>query len=224
MIFGRGIVAGMFIALAGVASSVACTGNADIGIAKIIAGLIFSAGLICTYMAGAYLFTGKLAVDFYEILKSPKLGKIKNYLIDIPRVYLFNFLGALLIALMAVTLPLEVQETIKHISEAKMNCSLPIMFVKGVLCNILVAFAVIFAKNLSNSVSQLIVTMTIPVSLFVICGFEHSIADMFFIPAAVLLGSSISFGQFIVALAVITVGNFIGGLLVACYTYEVRGH
>ena len=96
------------------------------------------------------------------------------------------------------------------VSEAKIGLSFSEAFFLGVLCNILVAMGVYMAYA-SGSVPGKILAAVLPVSLFVICGFEHCVANMFILPYGFIKSSDISFLSLLNNLIPVTLGNFVGG-------------
>ena len=84
------------------------------------------------------------------------------------------------------------------------------LFLRGILCNIVVVLAVWFATAAQDIISK-IFSCWFPIMLFVLCGFEHSVANMFFIPMGMILGGNIAMQNLIVSILVVTVGNIVGG-------------
>lgn len=206
-IASKGILSGMFIALGGFVSALAMTNVGSLGLAKMLAGLAFSAGLIMSILANAALYTGSvMKIYAYD-------GNIFKFL---SKVWFWNFIGALAVICVLITTQGPVLETIQTIATTKCNLTLTDIFNRAIYCNILVCLAVAFSKKAKSAV-DLIVTVTIPVSVFVICGFEHSVANMFYLPFAKLAGAGITWVQIVTNLTIVTIGNFIGGILVASY-------
>lgn len=93
--------------------------------------------------------------------------------------------------------------------------------IRGILCNIIVVLAIWMATAAQDIVSKLFASW-FPIMLFVLCGFEHSVANMFFIPMGMLLGANVTIGQLITNLVVVTIGNIIGGaILIPCIYNKV---
>ena len=206
-IVSKGILSGMFISLGGFVSALAMTNVVSLGLAKVLAGLAFSAGLIMSILANAALYTGSVM----------KLYTYKgNILKFLSKVWFWNFIGALAVISALITMQGPVLDTIQTIATNKCNLTLIDMFNRAIYCNVLVCLAVLFSKKAQSAV-DLLVTVTVPVSVFVICGFEHSVANMFYLPFAKLIGADITWVQIVTNLSVVTVGNFLGGLFVASY-------
>lgn len=206
-IASKGILSGMFIALGGFISAMAMTNVSDLGLAKVLAGLAFSAGLIMSILANAALYTGSV-MKLYTYN-----GNLFKFL---SKIWFWNLIGALAVICVLMTTQGPVINTIQTIATTKCNLTLIDMFNRAIYCNILVCLAVAFSKKAKSAV-DLIVTVTIPVSVFVICGFEHSVANMFYLPFAKLAGAGITWVQIVTNLTIVTIGNFIGGILVASY-------
>ncbi len=208
-----GIFAGMFIALA---ATGATFGNIYGG--KIAGACIFTAGLAMVVVAGSELFTGNnlmLMALFYGKIGLLKL--LKNWCL----VFLGNFLGALFIAALVTLSGAFNQASETVVATAVAKTSLPFFeaILRGVLCNILVCVAVWMAFS-ANTTQGKIAAVFLPVMLFVLCGFEHSVANMFYIPAGMLQGAftgvaAPSIIDFLLHnLLPVTIGNIIGGAII----------
>ena len=205
-----GIFAGMFIAFA---ATGATFGNLYGG--KIAGACIFTAGLAMVVVAGSELFTGNnlmLMALFDGKIGLTKL--LKNWLL----VFLGNFIGALLVATL-VTLSgtfNQVSDTVIATAVSKTDLSFFEAILKGVACNILVCIAV-WMSFAANTVQGKIAAVFFPVMLFVLCGFEHSVANMFYIPAGILQGAftgaaAPTIQAFLLHnLLPVTIGNITGG-------------
>ena len=219
-----GIFAGVFIALAATAATF---GNVYVG--KLAGACIFPAGLAMVVVAGSELFTGNCLM-LAAVLKKKITwrGLLKNWAL----VFLGNFLGSLLIVLLVVYSGAfdNISETVIATANAKVNLTFLEALFRGILCNILVCIAV-WMSFAADTVPGKILAVFFPVMLFVLCGFEHSIANMFYIPAGIFEAlragatvDSLNFGAFLLNnLLPVTLGNIIGGAgLVATgyyYTY-----
>ena len=203
----------MFIALA---ATGATFGNIYGG--KIAGACIFTAGLAMVVVAGSELFTGNNLM--LMALFSGKIGLtklLKNWCL----VYLGNFLGALFIAALVTLSGVFNQASDAVIATATAKVSIPFFeaILRGVLCNILVCIAVWMAFS-ANTTQGKIAAVFLPVMLFVLCGFEHSVANMFYIPAGMLQSAftgvaAPSILEFLLRnLLPVTIGNIIGGAII----------
>ena len=228
-----GVLAGGFIGL-GALYFVLVKSDAgySFATAQVLGGVCFSLGLLLVIVAGAELFTGNnlLAMAWADgKITLPEL--LHNWLV----VCLANFIGAaglaVLVFLSGHTAMNQgaVAETYLRIAEAK--CSLPFLtaFFRGVLCNILVCMAVWMALA-GRSVIDKAVAIVFPISAFVAAGFEHSIANMFFIPLAMLLkaftetpvaADSVTVLGFVGNLVPVILGNIVGGSVMVGLVYHI---
>lgn len=218
-LFVYSILGGAFIAFGGLLSIVVAGGmpglaESNPGIVKFMLGAVFPVGLIMVVVAGAELFTSDCAV-----LPLGSLSKRTSW-VELLRVwsvvYLGNFVGALLVAwLFAFKTHIfsasPWNEFLNGLAVNKVNSDFFSVFIKGIGANWLVCLAVWMSFSARDVVGKSI-ALWVPVMAFVTMGFEHSIANMFFIPSAIFYGSDISWSQFIIQnLIPATLGNIVGG-------------
>lgn len=191
-LFLLGILAGAFIAFASEGSTMAAFNlfaKADTyGLGKALAGAIFGTGLMLVVIAGGELFTGNVLI-FTGVLAS-KI-KLKSMLRNWSLVYLGNLAGSLLIAFMMKESGLFssganvlAAVTIK-IAAYKVGLTFMQAFYLGIMCNWLVCLAVWMAYGAKDMTGK-ILAIFFPIWLFITSGFEHSIANMYYIPAGIL--------------------------------------
>ncbi|MCW8329238.1 formate/nitrite transporter family protein [Photobacterium sp. SDRW27] len=228
-----GMLAGGFIGLGGLYYAlVKSDASFSFATAQVLGGLCFSLGLLLVIVAGAELFTGNnLLAMAWADGKITTTELLNNWVV----VCFANFIGAaglaLLVFLSGHTEMNQgaIAETYLKIAEAK--CSLPFWtaFFRGVLCNILVCMAVWMALA-GRSVIDKAVAIIFPISAFVAAGFEHSIANMFFIPLGMLLkaftdtgvaADSVTWLGFLGNLVPVILGNLIGGSVMVGLVYHV---
>jgi len=212
-----GVLAGAFIGLGAMFSTLVAS-DASLGFAakRVLGGVVFSLGLIMVIIAGAELFTGNnLLAMAWADKKITTLELLRNWLV----VCLANFVGAAgLAVLVFLSGHLQMNDgaiTAQYLKIAAIKCSLPFTqaFFSGVLCNILVCLAVWMASA-GRSVMDKVAAIVPPIAAFVAAGFEHSIANMFFIPLGMLIqgGSGvITWTGFLGNLAPVILGNLAGG-------------
>ncbi len=184
------ILAGAFISLGGIYFTLATTQiTANFAFTQILGGLAFSLGLILVVVAGAELFTGNnLIVMAFASRKISFVRLVRNWSI----VYVGNFLGSLLTA--AILYFTNIWATNNYqfgiraimIANNKVNLDFVHAFSLGILCNTLVCLAVWLAMG-GRSVTDKILAIIFPISAFVAVGFEHSVANMYFIPFAMMI-------------------------------------
>ena len=190
--FILGILAGAFIAFGAQASNMATHTISDVAAAKLIGGLIFPAGLMLVLMAGAELFTGNnLMIMALSERRITLAQLIRSWVV----VYAGNFAGSVLVAVLIswsgqlnYTGGLLGGVTIKA-AAGKVSLTFTQAFVLGILCNWLVCLAVWMSFGAKDGISKA-VCVFFPIWLFVASGFEHSIANMYYIPAGILAKSA----------------------------------
>ncbi len=215
------IFAGMFIAVAGVGATVAAVSIKTASVAKLVGALIFPTGLAMVLIAGSELFTGNNLIIISVLEKRVSVAAmLKNWLF----VYIGNFIGSVLIALLVVyggvfkLFSSELAASAVKIAEAKATMPFVDALLKGILCNFLVCIAVWMSFG-AKTVSGKIIGLFLPIMLFVLSGYEHSVANMYYIPAGLfaagkhaITAEALTWGNFIVNnLIPVTIGNIIGG-------------
>ena len=209
------ILAGVFISLGAVFFTVVMTDHGlGFGPARLLGGLAFCLGLILVVIAGAELFTGNnLIVMAWIDRRIATSALIRNW----GWVYAGNFLGAVLTAWLVVhsgTLDAangQVQATAIAIAKAKSALPWFEAFLRGILCNALVCLA-IWLTFAAHDVAGKILAILFPITAFVAVGFEHSIANMYFLAAGHLLeADGLSMTTTVGKLATVSIGNIVGG-------------
>ena len=211
-----GIFAGAFIALGAFGSQIVGSSVADAGLARLFGALVFPVGLTLVLCVGTELFTGNSLLILPLLEKEVKgIDVLKSWFF----VYLGNLIGSLMIAVLAVHSGLPslfggaLAETMASAAAAKCALTIPAALVRGILCNILVCLAV-WVSFAADELAGRIAGLYLPTMLFVLCGFEHSIANMYFIPAGMMVsassGASLT-GFLLHNLIPVTIGNVIGG-------------
>ena len=240
--FILGILAGAFIAFASEGSNMAAFNlfakPETYGLGKALAGVVFATGLMLVIIAGGELFTGNTLITIGVLEKKIKL---KDMLSNWFFVYLGNFVGAVFIAYMmnmsglfnsgdnmlgGITLKIAAYKTHLTISQA---------FYLGIMCNWLVCIAVWMSYGAKDIIGKCF-AIFFPISLFITSGFEHSIANMYYIPAGILAKSNASWVEasgltaeklahlnwntFITKnLVPVTIGNIVGGVILVAGVY-----
>jgi len=241
-VFVLAILAGAFIALGAVFSTTVVAGTSALpyGVVRLLAGVVFSLGLILVVVGGAELFTGNNLIVM--AWASGKVGTgllLRNWAI----VYAGNFVGALATAVLVFASRQFTfgQGAVGAAALATANSKVGLDFVQavalGVMCNALVCLAVWLCYS-ARSTTDRILAIVPPITAFVAAGFEHSIANMYYLPIALLIkgGAPASFwtaigktaadypnltwGRFLLNnLLPVTLGNIIGGALMVGVVY-----
>jgi len=224
------VLAGMFIAMAGVAASTASATVATPSLAKLVSGVVFPGGLAMVLLAGSELFTGNNLIVIPLLERQVSVGgMLKNWVV----VYIGNLVGSILVSAICVYGnqvglyggALAVSE----ISTAVSKCSMSFgdAFLKGIACNFLVCIAV-WISFAAKDVAGKIIGLFFPIMLFVVSGYEHSVANMYYISIGLLANGVDSFAalaasaglntenltwanMFLRNLLPVTLGNIVGG-------------
>lgn len=206
-------LAGAFIAL-GYLVYVKTSAHMPDGIGHLVGSLLFPMGLVMILIGGGELFTGNildLSVAFYA-------GKIKAYEVIRNWVLVFfgNALGAICVAFVFSHL-LHLGEGeygvfIESMAHHKISSSWIDLILSGIGCNVLVAMAVWMANG-TNKYTAKIMVLWFPVMAFVFLGFQHSVANMFLLPAAVFAGY-IEWISLLGNIPWVVIGNIIGGAII----------
>jgi len=223
------VLAGAFIALGGLFYTVTITAGPDqsghFGLIRLAGGVTFSLGLILVVVGGAELFTGNnLMAMAWAAGRVTTRQVLRNWGL----VYLGNVAGALGTTLLVLLAGVHtfgegtVGETMIRIARAKVSLDPVSAIARGILCNVLVCLAVWLCMA-ARSVTDKILAIVFPISAFVACGFEHSVANMFFLPLGIALTASgaeaISWSGALMNLGLVTVGNLIGGTGLVALVY-----
>jgi len=228
------VLAGAFIGLGAMFYTTVVTGIGEkvgFGLTRFVGGLAFCLGLILVVVAGAELFTGNnLLVMATASGKLPVSKLLWNWVV----LYIGNFVGATLTAGMVfLTLQYtmangQVGATAVKIAEAKCGLDFSTALTRGIYCNVLVCLAVWLTFS-CRTTGDKIMAIIFPITAFVACGFEHSVANMYFIPIGILIknwapsgywGSiggvpgayaNLGWANFFGNLLPVTIGNLIGG-------------
>jgi formate transporter FocA len=241
--FVLGVLAGAFIALGAIFATTVTAGAAGAlpyGVTRLLAGLVFSLGLILVIVGGAELFTGNNLIVMAWANRKVNTGQLlRNWAI----VYLGNFTGA---AATAVLMYLSGQHEFGNGSvgaaalataQAKVGLGFGQALVLGILCNGLVCLAVWLSFS-CRSTADKILAIVPPIAAFVAAGFEHSIANMYFIPIGLLIKAAapesfwsaigksptdyadLTWERFLIGnLLPVTLGNIIGGTVLVGAVY-----
>ncbi|MGN0223151.1 MAG: formate/nitrite transporter family protein [Muribaculaceae bacterium] len=214
------MLAGAFIALGGVLSLILGSGfpaatavNPSLG--RLLSGLAFPVGLFMIVMTGADLFTGNNALLMPGALRRDiSAGRV---LANWVMVWVGNFAGALALTYFLVYQAGLVdsepyRSAIATIAQTKTSLSPAVIFLRGIGANWCVCLAVWFGLTADN-IAHKAVACWIPVAVFVILGFEHCIANMFYIPCGMMCGAAVSVADMAYNLLWSTLGNVVGGAL-----------
>ena len=228
--FALAVLAGAFIALGALFYTVTITtgvGNTPppFGLVRLAGGITFCLGLILVVVGGAELFTGNnLIAMAWASGKVTTSQVLRNW----GWVYLGNLVGAVGTALLVWLAGLHtmgdgaVGETMVRIARSKVSLDPLSALARGVLCNVLVCLAVWLCMG-ARGVADKILAVLFPISAFVACGMEHSVANMYFLPIGIAIAAGTAaplslFGA-VENLVVVTIGNILGGTILVALVY-----
>ena len=191
-VFMLSLLAGAFIAFAAVFYTLVIHDSTlSSGMTRLIGGLVFCLGLVLVIVAGAELFTGNNLLVMACINKKITLKQLAlNWTI----VFIGNFIGSLGIVFLIYLSEHWLMNTgavgakAVLIANSKVNLSFTVAFSRGILCNALVCLAV-WLCFACHSVTDKVLAILFPITAFVAMGFEHSVANMYFIPAGIVAKS-----------------------------------
>lgn len=232
--FGRtfvlSLLAGFYIAFGAQLATVVSQDAAQFcgqGIARLLAGSVFSVGLMLVVICGAELFTGNsllAAAALHGEISWKKL--MENWVV----VLAGNFIGSLFFAWLMFESRLwemgSVADQAIRIATVKCKLSFSTAFIRAIFCNWLVCLAV-FMATAARDVPGKLLACYIPIMTFVASGYEHSIANMYFIPSGLFLAQELArpdpvltWGAFLVDnLIPVTLGNIVGGVVFVAGAY-----
>ncbi len=245
-VFGRAILAGMMIAFGASASNVAAHAVTNVGLSRLVAGCVFPVGLMMVVLLGAELFTGDCLMAMGNAEGTCTILDLCKFLLV---VYVGNFAGSVLLAIVNVisgqlnySSGLLGAYTIK-VAMGKVNLSFGQALCSGILCNILVCAAVLMAMCARDIVGKLFACF-FTIMLFVVAGYEHCVANMYYIPAGLIASKNANYAQiamdtygytadqlaslnlygfFVKNLVPVTIGNIIGGAVLGLILLYLHG-
>ena len=226
-----GALAGACIAFGASTGNMAAHGLADYGIARLVAGVVFPVGLVLIVIVGAELFTGNCLMEMaWAERRITTAGLLRN----LATVWLANLVGSVLVAALAWksgqwgasghalgAYTIKVAASKAALPPLAAVCS-------GILCNVLVCLAILAGASSKNAIGK-IFAIWFPIMAFVVCGFEHSIANMYYLPAGLMAladeacaakAAALGINTDVLTLAhaarnllFVTIGNVVGGML-----------
>ncbi len=233
----QAVIAGGFISVGALFATIAVTSTDPLpyGVGRLLFGLVFSLGLILVVLAGAELFTGNILIVIAWASRKVSLrALIRNWTL----VYIGNLIGSLVTA--ALVFMGEqytfgggaVGHTALNIATSKVQLGFVQALALGILCNALVCIAVWLTLG-AHTTTDKILAILFPITAFVAAGFEHSVANMYFIPIGLLIKTfdpafaastginldPLTLSGFIQNMIPVTIGNIIGGMVMVGAVY-----
>ncbi|PID27007.1 MAG: FdhC protein [Candidatus Cloacimonadota bacterium] len=221
--FLLGFSGGLFISLASIGSIVMYAYAGDHSLGKFLAGSVFSLALMFVVLAGGEFFTGNNLMTLGFLEKKYRISLVAKNLIA---VFLGNFAGCLLmvgINYYGGAFGYEAEATkLSHkivvIAEAKAHLTFIEALMRGIMCNMLVAGA-IWMQASSKDVAGKVLTIFFPIVGFIVSGFEHVVANMFYIPMGMALGADVSVLSLFGNIIPVAFGNMIAGSFIIPVMY-----
>lgn len=227
--FVLGIFAGAYIAFGAVCSQAVAVSIPLQSVAKAAGAFVFPIGLMMVLVAGSELFTGNCLLVIPVLEGEGTMSEmLKNWLF----VYIGNLVGGVMVAAACTyghvysLFDQQLAASVVAMAAGKVSLSFGDALIRGILCNVLVCVAVwisFAAKELAGKILGLM----LPVAAFVLCGFEHSVANMYFISSGIMTSSEygiaaegLTWGSmFVNNLIPVTLGNIIGGSVIVGLGY-----
>ena len=226
------VLAGMYIAF-GALFFTLVVGDPELSFAitRVLGGMAFALGLSLVLCCGAELFTGNTLMVNAAIDKRITWGAVaKNWIV----VWLGNFVGALVAVFLVYMASVgtmnggEVGNAMVAVAASKTSPDWVTLFFKGIMCNIFVCLAV-WIGFAGRTIVDKVVGILLPITAFVACGFEHCVANMFFLPMGFLMenagfgaavdATSLTIPGILLNLSAATLGNIVGGALFVGLAY-----
>ncbi len=219
-----GMLAGAFIGLAGVGATTAAVSVQLASVGKFLGACVFPCGLAMVLLAGSELFTGNNLIIIPVLTGDIRLVQmLRNWII----VYIGNLIGSIIVAFLVVYghvgnlfggVDGGLAAAMIGAANGKVTMSFGDAFLKGICCNFLVCIAVWISFAAKDVVGKFW-GLFMPIMLFVLCGFEHCVANMYYIPAGLFCkalygvqNDALNWGSFFVKnLIPVTLGNIVGG-------------
>lgn len=224
-----GILAGIFISIGAFSAAVASHSVENAGLAKLVAGSVFPVGLVLIVICGGDLFTSTCLM---AVPCADKKVKFKKMLFNWIIIYISNFVGAILFAILIHETKLldfnnyKLGGYVLKVAISKASMSFPQALASGILCNILVSVAVWASMAAKDSAGKVAI-IWFPIMAFIVGGFEHCVANMYYFTIALLNKGNLNYVHaynlteqklehlsiqgMVINLIPVTIGNIIGG-------------
>jgi formate transporter len=217
-----GVLAGAFVGLGALMFTLVAS-DATLGFAasRLVGGLVFSLGLILVTVAGAELFTGNNLIAMAWASRQVSTAELLRNWATVCAANLVGAAGLALLVWLSGHGSMNggaVARTAVRIATAKAELPWAEAFFRGVLCNVLVCMAVWMAMA-GRSVTDKAIAIVFPITAFVAAGFEHSVANLYFFPLALLLGAPLAAADIARNLLAVIAGNIVGGSVLVALVY-----
>lgn len=219
------ILAGLFIAFGALGNILAGATiyKSNKSLAMLLGAFVFPVGLMLVVFLGCDLFTSSVMNTIPVFTKE---AKFKKYFLNIIIVFTFNFVGAILLALVTCKTKLLSNQAfyqyLENIVIHKIESGWGEIFLKGIMCNVLVCGAVLLSYASENTIGK-IFGIWFPIMIFILLGYDHSVANMFYLSCGFYYGVSTNVGLMAKNMFMATLGNIVGGLFISGIIYIAYG-
>ncbi|MCT4688970.1 formate/nitrite transporter family protein [Vallitalea sp.] len=221
ILLAQGILAGIYIALGAIGYLKVVANTGDAGLGSFIGALVFPLGIVAIIVMKAELFTSDSMVMAAVYAGKTKITKIFRVLLII---LIANLIGAIFIALMTNWAGIfgdNIMVLLAHKAVTKVNMPIVKLFFSSILCNIIVSTGVCLSYRCREEITQIVVVW-FAITVFVLSGTEHIVANMYYLFTAYFLGADISILGILYNLSIVAIGNFIGGgVIVSGFNYLI---
>lgn len=212
--FIKAIMAGIFISFGAFGNILISADmfSSNQGVARFLGAVVFPVGLIGIVILGLELFTSN-CMNILGVVH--KKVSVKNFLRNIIIVYIGNFIGCSILGYITASshgLTNSGVELLQNMVHHKVHTGIWALFLKGIMCNVLVVGATIFAYFAKDAIGK-IMGIWFPIMLFILLGYSHSVANMYYFMTAVFYNLDITILGILYNLLFVTIGNFVGGSL-----------
>lgn len=219
------ILAGLFIAFGALGNILAGATifKTNKSLAMLLGSAVFPVGLMMVVIMGCDLFTSSIMNMIPVFTKETKISK---FFLNISVVFLFNFVGAIILAAITYKTGIlssgEFNQYLNSIVSHKVQASWFSIFLKGIMCNILVCGAVLLSYSSDNVIGK-IFAIWFPIMVFILLGYDHSVANMFYLSVGYYHSSVRNIGLLTKNMLMSTLGNIVGGILISGIMYLSYG-
>lgn len=209
----QGILSGLYIAIGAIGYFNLVAYTSDPGLGKFLGSLIFPTGIIAVLLLGTELYTSNCMAILSVYKKEVKLGIFMKMLFTVLGA---NLIGTIIMGILTIGAGIFSETALDVVSAsviAKTTMPIGQMFISSILCNIIVCSGVMMAYSAKAAIGK-IMAVWFPISVFVLSGTEHIVANMYYFTVGFLNGTNITMSGFVTSVVVVTIGNFIGGAMV----------
>lgn len=219
------ILAGLFIAFGALGNILAgaTMATTNKSLAMLLGAGVFPVGLMMVVFFGCDLFTSTVMNTIPVLTKE---AKFRKFILNITMVFIFNFIGAIILGLITYKTQLlkspDFYNYLSSIVNHKIEASWGSIFLKGIMCNVLVCGAVLLSYSSEKAIGK-IFAIWFPIMIFILLGYDHSVANMFYLSVGYYYKVSTNVGLMAKNMFMATLGNIVGGLAISGILYIAYG-